>query len=488
MSKVWERLAILATLLATPLVIVALALGYRWWVEHVEEGPRFIPRRFSMPTQDPVEQILRTWHAPAPEFVLAFSGQMYGYLQPCGCARPQVGGLERRYELIQRLRQAGWPVLGFDLGDLGRLRQEIKQGIPALPEQSRLKYEIAWKMLHQLQWQVVGVGPEELLFPLEEVMALALNNKPPVLVSTNLDWPEMLEAGAYLQYFMFELSSNPSEQPSAAVGVSEKSASLKTKDGPRLTARRSWRIVCLSVIQESELAKLRADLPHQAELWKRFRPADAALASAWHSLSRSHPDCVILLHHGTSEEARALASRFDWLHVILSRDPTDVASSLAETLPPPSRPALPQTVSFENRLLVRVGHKGKALGLVAVRPDHAPPFPSPGKATQYRLDYRMVELTERFELPSDKTNPVRELMKEYVYQVYERNFLKEWVSHRQVSHPLQLEQPGATFAGVQACSECHRQACQVWSNSKHSQAYAALIKYGQPQTAIQREG
>src|SRR5438105_3846482 len=36
------------------------------------------------------------------DLCLILSGQMYGYLQPCGCSRPQVGGLERRFELMRR--------------------------------------------------------------------------------------------------------------------------------------------------------------------------------------------------------------------------------------------------------------------------------------------------------------------------------------------------------------------------------------------------
>src|SRR5438876_9759401 len=29
---------------------------------------------------------------PKPDLALVLSGQMYGYLQPCGCSRPQLGG------------------------------------------------------------------------------------------------------------------------------------------------------------------------------------------------------------------------------------------------------------------------------------------------------------------------------------------------------------------------------------------------------------
>ena len=36
-----------------------------------------------------------------PDLVLVVSGQQKGYLLPCGCYRPQVGGLERRYNLLE---------------------------------------------------------------------------------------------------------------------------------------------------------------------------------------------------------------------------------------------------------------------------------------------------------------------------------------------------------------------------------------------------
>ncbi|MCS7166602.1 MAG: cytochrome c family protein [Gemmatales bacterium] len=487
MLRVWERVAILGALLSMPVALVSVAVGYRWWSRQLEPEPRLILQRPVVAQPDPIELIMRAWREPAPELVLAFSGQMYGYLQPCGCARPQVGGLERRYELVQRLRQAGWPVIGFDLGDLGRLHHEIKQGVLALPQQSRLKYEIAWRMLHKLDWQVVGIGPEELLFPLEEVFGFALNTKPPVLVCTNLNDPDMLQAGAYVRWFVCEL-------PSQSHSSGQKPPSLPKipteflQPTPIPALRRAWRIACLAVLQESELSKIRKQLTHEEQLWKRFLPVETALTDAWQQLSKNRPDLVILLHHGTAEEARALASRFDWLHVVLSRDLSDVASSVAEPLPSPIQSASRLPPLFKERLVVRVGHKGKALGLVAVRRDSAQPTPLPANTSFYRLDYRMVELTEHFELPGEKTNAIRELMKEYVEQVYMRDFLKEWVTHRKVSHPQQLEHPQAAFVGVQACAECHKNACQIWNNSKHSQAYAALVKYGQPQTTSTHNG
>src|SRR5262245_56177995 len=52
-----------------------------------------------------------------PDVVIVVSGEMHGYLQPCGCSRPQKGGLARRYNFIESLRKK-WPVVAGDLGDL----------------------------------------------------------------------------------------------------------------------------------------------------------------------------------------------------------------------------------------------------------------------------------------------------------------------------------------------------------------------------------
>src|SRR4051812_7535707 len=53
-----------------------------------------------------------------PEAVLVLTNQTFGYLSPCGCSRPQKGGLERRYNFMQSLRAKGWPVIGLDGGDI----------------------------------------------------------------------------------------------------------------------------------------------------------------------------------------------------------------------------------------------------------------------------------------------------------------------------------------------------------------------------------
>src|SRR6476646_7006724 len=54
-------------------------------------------------------QPFATWPRDTkPDAVLVITGQTYGYLQPCGCSRPQIGGLERRANFIAGLKAKGW--------------------------------------------------------------------------------------------------------------------------------------------------------------------------------------------------------------------------------------------------------------------------------------------------------------------------------------------------------------------------------------------
>src|SRR5262249_26813548 len=80
------------------------------------------------------EKLVEGWDKP--DLVLVLSGQQHGYLKPCGCSRPQVGGLERRYNFLKTLEAKGWPVVAVDLGDVAQ-----KHGPAGLPNlQAVIKY------------------------------------------------------------------------------------------------------------------------------------------------------------------------------------------------------------------------------------------------------------------------------------------------------------------------------------------------------------
>ena len=74
-----------------------------------------------------------------PDAVIVFTGQTWGYLQPCGCSRPQTGGLERRAVFIKQLKDKGWPVAGVDLATYpeNRLADQETQVRPTLKASAR---------------------------------------------------------------------------------------------------------------------------------------------------------------------------------------------------------------------------------------------------------------------------------------------------------------------------------------------------------------
>ncbi|OYW17764.1 MAG: hypothetical protein B7Z55_11895, partial [Planctomycetales bacterium 12-60-4] len=102
---------------------------------------------------DFVRPLLKDWDKPAVALML--SGEMFGYMEPCGCSLTQSGGLERRGHLQQKLQEKGWNVAAFDAGGtLKRARQ-----------QDQIKFETILRGLKQLGYSAVAAGESELRLP-----------------------------------------------------------------------------------------------------------------------------------------------------------------------------------------------------------------------------------------------------------------------------------------------------------------------------------
>src|SRR5205807_9222992 len=126
-------------------------------------------------------RVLRGW--TKPDLVLVLTGQLHGYLLPCGCSDPQVGGLERRYNFLQTIKDNGWPCAAIDLGDVPQ-----RTGPAGLPnQQGLLKYVYSMRALKTMGYSAVGFGEYEVNLGLTNVLAsFALNEAPPHVVATNL--------------------------------------------------------------------------------------------------------------------------------------------------------------------------------------------------------------------------------------------------------------------------------------------------------------
>src|SRR6202034_714858 len=107
-----------------------------------------------------------------PDLAIVVSGQMHGYMFPCGCSVPQNGGLVRRLTLIEDLMKAEWqwPVVGVDLGEL--------IAPTGIHRQRELKLQYTMKALEVMGYRAVGLGKYEMAMPLVDALAQHSINNP----------------------------------------------------------------------------------------------------------------------------------------------------------------------------------------------------------------------------------------------------------------------------------------------------------------------
>ncbi len=108
----------------------------------------------------PAEQAQAAPAATEPRVRLRLSGAMQGRLEPCGCAAAQLGGLPRR---VFHLRQDKEFDLLLEGGNL------VTGGTPL--DSMKLMTALSLLAMPQSEYHAIGVGPNELDLPLEELAA-----------------------------------------------------------------------------------------------------------------------------------------------------------------------------------------------------------------------------------------------------------------------------------------------------------------------------
>ncbi len=116
----------------------------------------------------------------SPDDVLVFTGRQYGYVEPCGCTGldNQKGGLARRHSFLRSLRDRGWNVLAVDTGNQVR----------RFGRQPELKFNLTSELLQVMEYQTVGIGPDDLKLPAGELFAVAAvdDNAESLFISSNV--------------------------------------------------------------------------------------------------------------------------------------------------------------------------------------------------------------------------------------------------------------------------------------------------------------
>jgi len=378
-----------------------------------------------------------------PDAVIVFTGQTYGYLQPCGCSRPQTGGLERRAVFIESLKAKGWSVAGVDLGDV--YPEKV-----ALAKQGKLKYVAAMTAMREMGYLGVGIGKTELQGDLLSLLAeyALLKEQRPFSLAGNTEVSGQPAAKALLvQGFTRPLvdSVEAATVGSVPVGVAGVVSGALQADNKKF----EW--------------DKNVDFPNAK---KGITDAVAALEK--HPLK---PKLNVLIFQGPSADAARVAADFPQFQVILCQTPDGSPAPLAPQVVPGKK--------GEQTFIVQIGQKGQYVGVLGA-------FKKPGGG--FDLKYQLVPLGEEYieagaEAAALARNKSLQALENYAKAVKDAKLLPEYP---RVFHPAQIQAKGLpkpvdlTYVGTAQCAGCHAAEFAKWkapaNTVSHSNAMDTLEK------------
>jgi len=247
---------------------------------------------------------------PDPRVLIVLTGELDGYIEPCGCTgkENQKGGLSRRQNFLRSVAGAGWPVVAVDLGDQVR----------RFGRQSEVKFQSIADGLRAMGYAGVGLGPNDLRLPAEELVAAVA-----------------------------PVGDQPTPFISANVGLLGLDANITPRF--RVVESGGLRIGITAVLGAKQAGEITNDAVE-------VRPAAEALEGVAAELRKAGCSHQILLAWADPEESKALAARFPQFDIIATAGGADE--------PPATLPVLPGGKAR----LVELGHKGMfavAIGLFA---------------------------------------------------------------------------------------------------------------------------
>lgn len=420
---------------------VGVATGF-WVVQRKPAGSPTLPTPGSSDKPTPVitagaPAALKDWGKP--DLTIVLTGQTYGYLSPCGCSRPQKGGIERRANFLDGLRAKGWQVVGLDLGDAAAQTWDDTKP-KGLRKQNTLKYRTTMQAMAAMGYAAVGLGETEFtgqLFPLLGEYTLQNANKRPIVLGANL--VHVGQGGTLTpRETIFAI---PNARP-------------MVEDFEVISGDNQPTVAVVGLLGADLIGKL-PKIDSQLAVGDAKVTLTAVLAKM--DKLPTKPDIRVLMYSGNLDAAKAAAKAFPQFNLIVCQ---------SEESEPPQFPA---RENDGKTLVVQVGHKGQNVGVVGVFKTDA----------GYEMKYQLAPLGEEYITPAEKVkgHKVLELLEEYAGTV-ERDNLLAVARAKPQPHRAQIQLPNdkPTYVGADVCRKCHAAEFAVWNASKHSHAYEALVK------------
>ncbi len=267
------------------------------------------------PSAEP-EVLFKGW--PEPAVAILVTGEQFGYLEPCGCSANQDGGIARRDNLIQKIKDRKWKTTALDLGGM------IKRN----RDQTHLKFQTSLNAMRDMGYQVLGLGPEELRLGADRI--LSLHTVDPDDPASNLTF----------------VCANVILYQTRKIDAAPKQFKIIDIDG--------FKIGVTAILGSTLKRRVLPEGKDTVEI--TIEDPKAVLPDVLKSLKQQQPDLLVLLSHATFEESKRLAARFPDFNLVISAGG-------------PEHPLADNPIQIGKTMLATAGHKGTYAGVVGVYPD-----------------------------------------------------------------------------------------------------------------------
>ncbi len=292
-------------------LLCCVVLGCGWWSNSNDPDPNGVGETPVEKPFEPPPPPFRGWETPGA--VLVVSGEQLGHLEPCGCAPETLaGGIARRHDLLEEIRERGWPMTAVDLGSTVRRARR----------QSAIKFETIHAAYEEMGYAAIGLGTRE------------INLGPDYLLAQGSSAAES-ETGVPLVSANVTLFGVP-DLPGGPVPLVTKQVGDAT-------------VAITSVVVDSKTSPEIISL-RDTELGD----AEEALRAVAPKIEEAEANVNVLLAHAREKEARRLAEAFPLFDVVVCTGPEEPAS---------------EPVLVGETMLIQVGEKGKYVGVVGWFPE-----------------------------------------------------------------------------------------------------------------------